>query len=260
MNKKEILTINPTKKFLLFAFILIAILLIPNRLRAEGSLEVLPGADLVSRYIWRGLMINDAPNVQPSVTFGISGFEFGLWGSSTLAKTNTVEDNYAFSHEVDFWLGYSHQFKSEMAIGCVITDYYFPNAGVRMGNFNDYDDEDGAGAHTLEAGLTFSGPTAFPIGLSTYVNVYNDGGKNTYFQADYSTAIKNIDLDFFIGAAGGSKKNPDYYGTESFKIINLGFTVNKALKISDCFALPMFVTYVLNPNIEVSYLIFGISL
>ena len=77
-------------------------------------------------------------NIQPSIVMGISGFELVFWDSSILANTNTSEDNYAFSHEVDVWAGYSYRFKSGMTIGIVITDYYFPNAGIRFGNFNNY--------------------------------------------------------------------------------------------------------------------------
>lgn len=228
-------------------------------LQGQEGLEINAGADIVSRYIWRGLMVNDAPNIQPSITMGYGGFELGLWGSSTLAKTNSSEDNYAFSHEVDFWAGYNFQFTSGMAIGVVITDYYFPNGGVKFGNVNNYDAADGAGAHTLETGITLSGPETFPINFSAFMNVHNDGGKNTYFQVDYSTEYKTLGFDYFIGAAGGSDKNPGYYGTENLNIINLGISVNKAIKFSESFSLPFFVSFIANPRSEVSYLICGVS-
>ena len=231
-----------------------------SSLRAEDGLEITPSADFVSRYIWCGVIINEGPNIQPSIAIGVRGFELGLWGSSTLAKTNTSDDYYIFSHEVDFWAGYRYQFKTGMAIGIVLTDYYFPNASIGLGNFNNYDNINGAGAHTLETGFTFSGPKTFPINFSAYMNVHNDEGKNTYFQVDYSTELKTLGLDFFVGAAGGSDKNPGYYGTDGFKVINLGFTVNKSIKFSDSFSLPFFVTYVLNPKAEVNYLICGFSL
>ena len=233
---------------------------IPNSLHAERNVELMLGADVVSRYVWRGIMINDAPNVQPSITMSIGGFQLGLWGSSTLSKTNTTDDNYAFSHEVDLSAGYCHELASGLAIGVVATDYYFPNAGIKFGNFNDYDDENGAGAHTVEAGIIFTGPEVFPINVSAYMNVYNDEGHNSYFQIDYSTKLKDIDLDFIVGAAGGSDKNADYYGTDEFDLINLSLSAHKSIEFSDSFSLPFFVTYTANPKTEINYLLCGFSL
>ena len=39
------------------------------------------GADVASLYIWRGLNINDAVNIQPSLTLSVSGLSVGFWGS-----------------------------------------------------------------------------------------------------------------------------------------------------------------------------------
>jgi uncharacterized protein (TIGR02001 family) len=248
------------KKCVLIAILSVMVIGNPNEVRAGDGLEITPAADFVSRYVWRGLMINDAPNIQPSITMSVNGFELGLWGSSTLAKTNSSEDNYAFSHEADLWLSYSHEFKSGMAVGAMLTDYYFPNGGIRIGNFNNYNDVDGAGAHTIETGVTVSGPKVFPMEVSAFINVYNDEGNNTYFQLNYPTQIKGVGLDLFIGASAGSAKNPGYYGTAGFNIINFGFNATRSIKLSESFSLPVYVTYVLNPRAEVNYLIFGLSL
>ena len=62
------------------------------------------------------------------------------------------------------------------------------------------------GAHTLEVGLSVTGPSTFPITLSGYVNVYNDAGSNSYFQADYPVAVSETELTFFCGVAGANKK------------------------------------------------------
>lgn len=233
---------------------------VPSTLLAENCISLEPGADFVSRYVWRGLMINEAPNVQPYITLGVGGFEFGTWGSSILSTTNESDDYFVFSHELDLWAGYSYTLNSGIGIGVILTDYYFPNAGIEFGNFNNHDNEDGPGAHTLEAGLTLSGPEKVPIGISAFMNVYNDSGKNTYFQLDYSTSINDIGLDLVIGATTGSTDNPDYYGADDFSLINIGCTVNKEIKITDDFSLPVFVNYTINPLNDIGYLVFGLSL
>lgn len=227
---------------------------------ATDGVNIDLNADFVSRYIWRGTVMNDGPNVQPSITLGMKGFELGIWGSSTLTNNNSSDEYYPISQEVDFWFGYKHAFESGAGIGLILTDYYFPKAGIRQGNYNNHDHADGPGAHTLEAGVIFTGPTSFPVSVSYFRNIYNDVGNNSYFQLDYSTKAKEIGLDFFIGAAMGSEDNPGYYGTDGFNVINFGITANKSMKITDSFSLPVFVTYVVNPRIENGYLIFGFSL
>ena len=220
------------------------------------NLEVNLGADIVSRYLWRGLNVNDAINIQPSLSLSVSGLSAGFWGSYSLS--DKILDN-EFDQEIDTWIGYEFGFENGMSISAVVTDYYFPLAGIKWGNFNNYDDPDGVGAHTVEAGLSISGCESFPVTLSGYINVYNDAGNNTYFQLDYSPTVAEIPFDFFIGAAGGSADNPGYYGTENFNVINVGIGASKSVKVTDDYSIPVSVTFIVNPKEEISYLVFGLS-
>ncbi|MBU2508350.1 MAG: hypothetical protein KJ799_16760 [Bacteroidetes bacterium] len=63
--------------------------------------EVTVGADVVSRYVWRGLIINTTPNVQPSVAFSHGNFDAGVRGSYTFAESQ------ALSEENDLSFGYT---------------------------------------------------------------------------------------------------------------------------------------------------------
>lgn len=238
--------------FVLFAF------LFTSQIKAQDlSLDV--NADLVSRYLWRGINVNDQPNIQPAITLGYSGFNLGFWGSYGLTHQNPSDQYYSTSQEIDTWLSYSVPLNNGMNIGAVVTDYYFPNGGIRIGNFNNYDNVNGPGAHTIEAGINFTGPETFPLSLSGYVNVYNDKGNNVYLQADYGVDFNEFALSFFIGASTGSKDNPAYYGTENFNVINIGINASREIKITEDFSLPVFCSYILNPRAEISYLIFGIT-
>jgi hypothetical protein len=214
------------------------------------------GADIVSLYIWRGLNVNDAVNIQPSFTLNVSGFSAGFWGSYGLLD-NETENPY--KQEIDTWINYTYEFSNGMSIGGIVTDYYFPSAGIPWGNFNNYDNPDGGGAHTIEGGLSIEGPESFPVTLSGFINVYNDAGNNTYFQIDYSSTVAEIPLDFFIGAAGGSTENSGYYGTEKFNVINLGVGASKSIKVTEDYSIPISVTFIINPRAEVSYLVFGLT-
>ena len=77
---------------------------------------------------------------------------------------------------------------------------------------------------------------------------------------DYSTNINEVTLDLFCGASPGSENNPDYYSTNSFNVINLGAKVSKEIKVTDDFSFPLFVSYIINPRTEKSYMVLGISL
>jgi hypothetical protein len=160
--------------------------------------------------------------------------------------------------------GYSHEFENSTSIGAVLTDYYLPYLGIKIFNFNDHDAVDAdtdpdPGAHTLELGLSFTGPVHFPMTFSGYVNVYNDAGNNTYFQVDYPFTVGETGLTVFCGAAGGSKENPDVYNTEDFAVINVGVSADRDMKITESFSLPLSVAFILNPNEEISYLVAGVK-
>ena len=218
------------------------------------------GADIVSSYVWRGLLVNQSPNIQPSISFNVSGLSFGFWGSYSLANKNSTDDDYAFSSEIDTWVSYTQEIDGGMSITALVTDYYFPNAGIKFGNFNNYDDPEGPGAHTVEVGLSFAGPESLPFTISGFYNVHNDAGNNAYFQVDYSTIISEVPIGLFVGATTGSEENPGYYGTDSFNIINVGLTVSKDIVVTEDFSIPASTSFVYNPKADNIYMVFGISL
>lgn len=209
------------------------------------------GADFVSRYIWRGLDFGNTPAVQPSLSATFGAFEIGSWGSFTLSNQASGSD------ELDLYLSYSIPTDAG-DIGIILNDYYFPNAGGKFFNYNNYDDEDGAGSHLLEAGLTFTGTESFPLTLSAFMNFYNDADNSAYFEVAYSTNVEDVALDLFIGATPGGDNF--YYATDKFNVINMGIKASREIKISDSFSLPIFGSYVLNPNLEIAYFVFGFSL
>jgi len=225
---------------------------------AGEPITVGTSADFYSRYVWRGIDIAATPSLQPSMAVDYCGFEFGVWGAYTLSNQSSESD------EIDFWLSYTHDIDRGASVTAIVTDYYFPNAGIDFFNFNNYDAMKNdtipdPGAHTLEVGLSVTGPETFPITLSGYVNVYNDAGSNTYFQADFPVALNETGLTFFCGAAGGSKDNPDYYGTDEVAAINVGVTAERSIDVSETFSLPLSVSLIVNPKAEITYLVAGFS-
>jgi len=208
------------------------------------------GADLVSRYMWRGLEINKSFNVQPSFGYGAGGFDLGLWGSYAISD---VENS--LQSEIDLYASYIFS-TSGGDFALLFTDYYFPDNNVRLGDFND-----STGAHTIELGVGYTGPDSFPIALSVYMNVYNDAGNNMYFEVGYPVALPDdYSMDLFVGATSGSDENPVYYGTEKFGFLNVGFKVSKDIVLTDSFSIPAFISFIMNPITDKAYLVAGFSI
>jgi len=207
------------------------------------------GADLVSRYLWRGTDYGQSPSIQPTINFTTGGFELGVWGAYQLGR----DASELPTDELDLYLGYTFTL-GNTSLGFIVTDYYFPNAGGRFGNF----DNNGKGAHIIEVGTTFTLTESIPFYLSGYVNVYNDPDYSSYFEVGYSTSIHEVGLDLFIGATPGGQNQ--YYGTKNFSVINTGITASKSIKITEDFSLPIFASYIINPNQNQGYFVFGISI
>ena len=215
--------------------------------------EVGVGADLVSRYIWRGLEIGNSPSLQPTISFGYGGFEIGAWGAYQLGRDASAKP----SDEIDIYMSYGIELGSS-SLDIIFTDYYFPNAGFKLGNFNNHNDADGPGGHVLEIGASLTLPESFPLTLAGYINFYNDKNNSVYLYTSYPLEVKEVDLEIFLGATPGG--DALYYGTDKFNVINFGLTASKEIKITDDFSLPIFGSYIINPNQDIAHFIFGVSL
>lgn len=72
------------------------------------------GADLVSRYIWRGIDFGNSVSVQPFLSFSTGGFEAGAWASYPF--TNAGKG----TNENDLYVTYSFG-----SVALTVTDYFF---------------------------------------------------------------------------------------------------------------------------------------
>ena len=199
------------------------------------------GADLVSRYVWRGIDFGESASVQPALTFSYNGLEIGTWASYA------TNPGSADANEHDLWIGYSY---GPVSLG--VTDYYFPNGGVE---FFDFSDE--GGAHVIEPYFSFNGTDAFPVNLYVAYNIHNDPDESLYINASMPFAVGGVDMSFGIGASAGES---DWYGTDGFSVIDWAVSGSKSIPITDKFELPVSISYIMNPTAEKSFLVFGISL
>lgn len=171
-----------------------------------------------SKYIWRGIVLNDHPVFQPSVTLGGGGLEFNIWGNMDL--TDDYGNQYNFT-EADYTLSYGHDFDACAWTVGVIT-YTFPNTdfastseafvgvtltdvplGPSLTAYYDYDEVEGfylelAGAHEFKSGL--SAGLLLGYGSEDYVGAYFD----TDGAADATVTHYAASLDYPVALAVGS--------------------------------------------------------
>lgn len=231
-------------------FFIIAILLIAFNLRAQDStkIDVSAGADIVSRYVWRGIDFGNAPAIQPTVEAKYKNLTIGAWGSQSISS-NTG------GLETDIYLGYDFDFGLSLGI----SDYYFPGEKLmitrdlpdtsqliiepqRTGNYFDFEN-----LHFLEANVNYEiGSLKFSANYMLY-----NAADDLYAEIGY----KYKNFEFFAGAG-----NEMYIADGNFNICNIGITAEKDIKISQYYSLPVSGSFIINPSFEQVHMVFCISL
>jgi predicted porin len=203
--------------------------------------------DFVSRYVWRGLMLSQGPNIQPYATYSIGNFSIGTWASYGLSE------KYA---EVDFNVNYS--------LGNLlfsVNDYYNEDENdLQSSNFFEYDSK--KSTHALEASLAYTISENIPLTLSAatffYGNDRDSTGDNyysTYLELNYEFKFSDHTFSIFLGGAA----NEGYYADKP-SIVNVGLSFEKQIPITDKFSLPVSGSLVANPKAKDIFLIFKLTL
>jgi len=86
----------------------------------NGSAEI----SFLTGYLWHGMLINDEPVAQPSLTLESFGFGFNVWGNYDFTD-NSSEEAPAFT-EVDYTLSYSFDL-APFAFSFGYSHYDYPN-------------------------------------------------------------------------------------------------------------------------------------
>jgi len=241
--------------------------------KSDFSLDL--GADFMSRYIWRGSQFGgNSPSIQPSIAIGYKNLEIGVWAAYSTGGVHA-------SQELDLYVDYT--FIDDM-FTVIFTDYYFPSDTAKY-NYFSYDDKTG---HIGEIGLMYNGTKRIPVTFSAYVNVFgNDAPRlgdnfndtttfnmktsiqySNYFELGYNSSISDVDINIFMGFTftKPKAKNTDtgfigesgFYGKDA-GIVNIGISVEKEIKITDHYSLPINAALITNPMSEKVFLVFGIS-
>jgi hypothetical protein len=208
----------------------------------EESSPFFVNADFVSRYVWRGVDFGNSPAIQPGLGVSYKGLTLGAWGSYAVASF----DGYL---EADLYVSYELPFGLSLGI----TDYFFPVAPIgieptslslttnRFDKFFDY-----GNTHFLEANLGYG---IGNLSISANYMFYN-GDSDVYVELGYTYK----DFEVFVGTG-----NEVYSTTGNFEVVNAGVGVNKEIKFSDSFSLPVSGKLIVNPNTEQMHIVFGMS-
>ncbi len=223
-----------------------------------SNIELNVGADIVSRYIWRGTDFGDSPAVQPTLSLSASNFEVGCWSS--------VATNSSFK-EIDLYAKYTYK-----KISLIFTDYYIPSVDDTPTSpdtrYFTYSDK--KTAHALEGSLLFKGGDKCPVWLLGGVFFYGndkrwgydaqkDSTEQTYYssyiEAGYTFNIQKNSADLFLAFTPYAGA----YGNAA-GVINMGVTGYRKVKISKTFELPLKASLIFNPQSSEVYFVFGITL
>lgn len=251
----------------LFALALAAITFLPASLSAQDKVTATVSADLVSRYMWRGIDMAGV-SIQPELNLAWQGLSLDIEGSNPLAKDGGVQD-------LDVTLGYSLY-----GFNIGVTDYWTADVDPRNRYF--YYGGETECPHQLEGNI---GYTCKYGSLQAYTMFYGndfkiDGSRaySTYIELSVPFKLGGIDWDVRAGvtpfeSAGTTYQEQVVTETGKVKTYTRGdwmygesFTCNlasvRATKEFEFkkFKLPVFVELHTNPYLQRANLVFGISI
>ena len=188
------------------------------------------GADLVSSYVWRGTQFGSGAHIQPYMDLGSGNLTGGVWGSfPTSAKGG--------GNELDLWVSYDFG-----PLALTVTNYTFPGE---------------AGAYSKGEGL-FNGDYTEIAASTSIIGVDLSAGYFTEVEALYIELGTSIGaVDFALGY--GDDQSDPFYADGGSGLVNMSFSGSKDIQISDSYALPVFGSFIINPEAETAFLVFGIS-
>jgi len=180
--------------------------------------EVAIGADVVSRYVWRGTDYGNAAAMQPSIETTIGPVALGAWGSWSISPGPAD----ASGNECDLYAS-----TAVGPVGLTFTDYFFP-AYAGTDSLLNLD------IHVFELS---AGADVGPVSVLAAANVSGDDDNSTYLELTYGA--------FSLGLGNGA------YSTDGeFAPVSIGVSASR-----DNFS----ASYIINPDQETSFLVFGVN-
>ncbi len=187
------------------------------------------GADVVNRYVWRGTDFGNAVSVQPGMSISHGNIEVGAWSSWAITGGGANENDLYASF-------------SSGPIGITLTDYYFPGL-TEDDMFFSYSDDDAVHILEISASLALD-----DMPLSALVAYNFSGDTEDSFWVEASLDLGEMEETAVSVTAGLG--NGVYTTDTDPALVSVGLNMSKG----DYFA-----SYILNPDRESTFLVFGRS-
>ena len=183
---------------------------------------------VISKYIWRGIEVNEDPVLQPSMTVAYGGFSFHSWGNMDLTDfgkdecvyTGDCESRAGQFTEIDLTLDYSHSFDN-FTLGAGIISYQFPN-------WDESED-------THELYLAMAYDCLLQPALTIYYDFDEVEGFYTNFSVGHSFVINDkvaIDLSASVGY-GDSDYNEVYFGVNDSVLVDANCSIALPFQVTE---------------------------
>ena len=216
-------------------------------LNDSSKIDFTFGADISSRYLWRGMELSKSPCIQPSASFSIGNFSISSWSS------------YTFNNEAlqEFDLNISYSIKNTTIC---INDYFLPNETIANNKYFNY--AANKTSHAIEASVKYSSEkTPISLTLGTFIfgadknygfeldkDSLDQNYYSSYAELEYSFIIKNNKINAFCGFTPWA----GIYGN-TLGIVNIGISMSKEIEITDRFSLPIKGMIMANPQSQNIY-------
>ena len=194
------------------------------------------GADVVSRYVWRGTDFGESAAVQPALTYTYEGLEIGAWGSYSMSADG------AGANENDLYVSYTYD-----DLTLAVTDYYFPAPGT----YHMFEFSPDSSYNLIEVSGAYSYNSLSLLAAVLVTGDFDAAGEkrnSIYAEAAYEFSLpEEVTLDLIAGIG-----NEIYVLNDKgdFGLVNLGCTLSKG----------MFSTsLIFNVEAETRYLVFSAS-
>jgi len=214
------------KKFLLTSLTLIMMVSAAMPALALGPLDANADLAFMSKYVWRGMVVNPEAVLQPGVSASFLGFGVGFWGN--IDMTDIYNNSGEFT-EIDWIANYGFSFPL-ISIDFGLIYYDFPNTESNA---------------TTEFYVTGSAGVLLSPTLSIYYDF--DEVDGAYINAGISHGIAiGPELDLDLGASlglGDSGYNNSYFGIDDGGMTDFLFTASVPFEAIPFFTITPSVNY-----------------
>ncbi len=180
---------------------------------------------IYSKYIWRGMELNDKGVFQPEAWLSLYDFEVEIWGNLDLTDTLGHKGKIT---EVDYSASYTYDFDL-LSASLVYVYYDYPNT-----------DEE----KTQEIGVELEAGEDLQVGLEAYYDIDQAEGAYIKPSVGYCIDARDLLVTPSVGLGWASKKYNEYnFGAYKNSLVDLELTVKGEAELWNGIYLTMTVAY-----------------